>query len=268
MGDPNGLTWVAFILAAGLILLVFLLLVARTTPVDLRFRRHLGKPPARPVPDPVRKLVRAALPTMGAALLPGDMENRTRLQKRLIHAGLYGKQVMRAFLGVKVMLMLIPLFLGVVVSLLGVVSLQEGLVYGTMGVVVGLIGPSFWLDRVKARRQVAFRRAFPDALDVIVICLEGGLSLAGALRRVSPELRTAHPPLAREFDIVQREAHLGHSTGEALRRFGDRADLEEVRSLGTLILQSERFGTSLVKTLRVHAEVLRARRVQYAEEMA
>jgi len=131
-----------------------------------------------------------------------------------------------------------------------------------------MIGPSFWLDRRKKARQMAFRRALPDALDVLVICLEGGLSLMAAFKRVAGELRTAHPPLAAELLIVEREVQLGRQTGEAMRQFGERADLEEVRNLASVITQSERFGASLVKALRVHAETLREKRLQHAEEMA
>src|SRR5262249_32991220 len=132
----------------------------------------------------------------------------------------------------------------------------------------GMIGPSLWLDKRKAARQTAFRRALPDALDVMVICLEGGLSLPGAIRRVGGELRTAHPMLAAELNIVQREIQLGRSPGEALQHFATRCDLEEVRGLASVIAQAERFGASIVKALRVHAETLRVKRLQYAEEMA
>ena len=85
----------------------------------------------------------------------------------------------------------------------------------------GLIAPSFWLDYRKSHRQTMLRRALPDALDVLVICLEGGLSLTGAFRRVAGELRTAHPLLSDELNIAQREIQLGRSTGEALRQFGE-----------------------------------------------
>src|SRR5262249_14558026 len=89
-----------------------------------------------------------------------------------------------------------------------------------------------------------------------------------SLRRVASELRTAHPLLAFELNIVQREVQLGRSTGEALRQFADRADLEELRSLASVVTQAERYGASLVKSLRVHADALREKRLQYAEEMA
>jgi len=148
------------------------------------------------------------------------------------------------------------------------VTLWQGLIIGLCLGIGGLIGPSFWLDRMKRKRQSNFRRALPDALDVLIICLEGGLSLSAGLRRVSTELRTAHPELASELAIVQREVQLGLTSGEALRKMGERSDLEEVRSLASVILQSERLGASLVKSLRVHSESLRHKRYQRAEEKA
>ena len=102
-----------------------------------------------------------------------------------------------------------------------------------------------------------------------MICLEGGLSLPGAIRRVASELQTAHPALANELNIVQREMQLGLTPGHALfKQFADRYDLEEIRSLGSVITQAEKFGASIVKALRVHAEVMRGKRLQQAEEMA
>ncbi len=213
-------------------------------------------------------LARSTLPRMGKPLVPRDEEERTRLQGRLIHAGLYGRQAMVLFLGVKMLLMVGPALLGGMLGLVGAVPLLYGLIGGALCGVVGMIGPSFWLDRRKAARQSCFRRALPDAMDVLVICLEGGLSLPGALKRVASELHTAHPELAAELNIVQREIQLGRQTGEALRHFAERSDLEEVRSLASVIAQAERFGASLVKALRVHAETLRQKRLQYAEEMA
>lgn len=213
------------------------------------------------------KIASTTLPRMGTPFIPTDEGERTKLQTRLIHAGLYRRQAMVVFLGVKVLL-IAPAFLCVAASLIGVVTLWQGLIIGLCLGIGGLIGPSFWLDRMKRKRQSNFRRALPDALDVLVICLEGGLSLSAGLRRVSTELRTAHPALASELAIVQREVQLGLTSGEALKKMGERSDLEEVRSLASVILQSERLGASLVKSLRVHAESLRLKRYQRAEEKA
>ncbi len=181
---------------------------------------------------------------------------------------MYSRQAMVVFLGLKVFLMLFPVMVGVAAGILGLVTMQWGFLGGACFAIVGLIGPSFWLDKKKSARQSNFRRALPDALDVLVICLEGGLSLPGSLKRMAGELRTAHAALSAELNIVQREIQLGRTAGEALRKMGERTDLEEVRSLASVILQSEKFGASLVKSLRVHSETLRVKRMQRAEEMA
>ncbi|MGD0040090.1 MAG: type II secretion system F family protein [Isosphaeraceae bacterium] len=267
MLTSNPVASAAFVMVSSLVLLVSLLVEGRRTRLSARLRDLSGQ--GGPAMDTITlgKIASTTLPRMGTPFIPTDEGERTKLQTRLIHAGLYRRQAMVVFLGVKVLL-IAPAFLCVAASLMGVVTLWQGLIIGLCLGIVGLIGPSFWLDRMKRKRQSNFRRALPDALDVLVICLEGGLSLAAGLRRVSTELRTAHPELASELAIVQREVQLGLTSGEALRKMGERSDLEEVRSLASVILQSERLGASLVKSLRVHSESLRHKRYQRAEEKA
>ncbi|MGC1721581.1 MAG: type II secretion system F family protein [Isosphaeraceae bacterium] len=263
----NPVASAAFVMVSSLVLLVSLLVGGRRTRLDSRLRDLSGQ--GGPAMDTITlgKIASTTLPRMGTPFIPSDEGERTKLQTRLIHAGLYRRQAMVVFLGVKVLL-IAPAFLCVAASLMGVVTLWQGLIIGLCLGISGLIGPSFWLDRMKRKRQSNFRRALPDALDVLVICLEGGLSLSAGLRRVSTELRTAHPELASELAIVQREVQLGLTSGEALKKMGERSDLEEVRSLASVILQSERLGASLVKALRVHSESLRLKRYQRAEEKA
>lgn len=267
MLTSNPVASAAFVMVSSLVLLVSLLVGGRRTRLDSRLRDLSGQ--GGPAMDTITlgKIASTTLPRMGTPFIPTDEGERTKLQTRLIHAGLYRRQAMVVFLGVKVLL-IAPAFLCVAASLIGVVTLWQGLIIGLCLGIGGLIGPSFWLDRMKRKRQSNFRRALPDALDVLVICLEGGLSLSAGLRRVSTELRTAHPALASELAIVQREVQLGLTSGEALKKMGERSDLEEVRSLASVILQSERLGASLVKSLRVHAESLRLKRYQRAEEKA
>jgi tight adherence protein C len=258
----------AFVMASSMVLLISLVLGDRQARLKERLRDLSGQDPLVTETVTLGKIASTALPRMGAPLVPTDEEERTKLQTRLIHAGLYRRQAMVVFLGAKVMLMVAPAVLGVVASLIGLVTFQQGLIFGGSLGIGGLIGPSFWLDKMKQMRQSSFRRALPDALDVLVICLEGGLSLPAALKRVSSELRIVHPALAAELAIVQREIQLGRTSGEALRKMGERSDLEELRSLASVILQSEKFGASLVKSLRVHAETMRVKRQQRAEELA
>lgn len=267
MTADGQLVVVALVAGGSLVALVLLLLTGPDPRLEARLRELAAGGGAKGR-DPLAQLTQAALPKLGAPLLPTDPEERTRLQARLIQAGLYGRHALLLFLGVKMLLILSPVALGFAAGALGLVPFSRGLVLGGLAGVVGLFGPSLWLDWCKARRQASLRRALPDALDVLVIGLEGGLSLPGAFRRVVSELRLAHPQLAAELTIVQRDVQLGCSTGEALRRFGKRADLEEVRGLASVVLQSERFGAGLVRALRVHAGALRDKRLQRAEELA
>ena len=268
MLTSNPVAIAAFMMVSSLVLLVSLLVGGRRTRLNSRLRDLSGQGGLATDTITLGKIASTTLPRMGAPFIPADEEDRTRLQTRLIHAGLYRRQAMVVFLGVKTLLMIAPALLGMAVSMVGLVPMQQGLVFGACLGIGGLIGPSFWLDYMKRARQSNFRRALPDAMDILVICLEGGLSLPAALKRVSSELKMVHPALAAELGIVQREIQLGRTSGEALRKMGERSDLEEVRSLASVILQSERLGASLVKSLRVHADTLRVKRQQRAEELA
>lgn len=264
----NPIVVAAFVMATSLVFLLFLVLGDRQSRLSTRLRNLSGQEDPDADKISISRIATTTLPKIGTPFIPSDEEERTKLQTRLIHAGLYRREAMVIFLGLKTVLMLGPAVLGIALSLVGLISLKEGLILGACLGIGGLIGPSFWLDRMKGVRQSNFRRALPDALDVLVICLEGGLSLPASLRRVSHELRLVHPQLAAELALVQREIQLGRTSGEALRKMGERSDLEEIRSLASVIQQSEKFGASLVKSLRVHADTLRIKRQQRAEELA
>jgi tight adherence protein C len=112
------------------------------------------------------------------------------------------------------------------------------------------------------------RRALPDALDVIVVSLEGGLPVAASFRRVASELAGIHPLLAVELTIVQREVQMGRSLGEAMQNLAGRFDLDDLRNMASVIQQSERYGAGVTRAFRIFADGLRTSRVQQAEEMA
>jgi tight adherence protein C len=142
------------------------------------------------------------------------------------------------------------------------------LLCGLIGTGMGMFLPNFWLDHRKKKRQTTMRRGLPDVLDMIIICLRGGLSLQSAFQRVVSEMWMVHPLLAMEFSINLREVQLSRSTGEAMRHFADRCDLEEVRGLASVLLQAERLGASTTNAMRIHADTLRLKRLQRAEELA
>lgn len=195
-------------------------------------------------------------------------ERRKRLGERLIHAGLYKPNSMAFFYATQAALGIVPIVIGFAAATMGFAPLPVAIVLGAMTGVGGIVAPAFWLDSQKRRRQTEMRRALPDAMDLLVICVEAGLSFSAALVRITKELRTAYPMLSLELMIVHREIQLGHTTGEALKRFGDRFDLEEIRSLASVIKQADRFGASIVNAIRVHAETLRHKRLESARERA
>jgi tight adherence protein C len=263
------LSLAAFVSVSCLVLIVYFLLRGKPKRIDVRLADLAARGEDLDAgQDVMATMTRSVLPAIGKPLLPDSSEERTRLQARLLHAGLYSRHALPVFLGIKMLLMFVPVTLGLALGLFDIMPMYESILVGTALGVAGTLGPNFWLDRRKALRANTFRRSLPDTLDVLVICLEAGLSLAAAFRRVSVELRPAHPLLASELIILQREMQLGLSMGEALRHFAERADLEELRTLASVIVQSERLGAGMAQVLRVHADALRFKRLQRAEELA
>jgi len=133
---------------------------------------------------------------------------------------------------------------------------------------LGYIGPSFYLDRRVNTRKGAISRALPDALDLMVVCVEAGLGLDQAISRVGEEIKRPHPALSDELNLLAMELRTGVSRQEALRNFAHRTDMEEVRNLVALLVQTDRFGTSIGQALRVHSDAMRSTRRLRAEELA
>ena len=195
-------------------------------------------------------------------------ENRKTFRDRIIQAGLYRRRSLWTLRVIQLCLAAIPVGIGFAASAAGVITVKMAMFVGLIVGITGVIAPGFWLDFCKSRRQTAIRRSLPDALDVIVVCVEAGLSLNAALVRVSKDLGDAHPLLAGEMTIVHREVQMGQSTGEAMHRFAARFDLEELRGLAMVISQTEKFGASVVNALRVHSDTMRTKRAQQAQERA
>lgn len=269
------ITWiimlVCFLATVSLVALLITLLTGDSGRLKSRLNELAGHGEVRevkPAAGTLSRAVQSAIPRMGKSLLPGDAEELTRLKARLLHAGVYHPQGPLFFLGIKMLLIVGPALLGLLAGFAGILPLGYALLGGAFAGIIGMIGPSLWLDRRKAKRQATLRRSLPDALDLMVVCMEGGLSLDAALQRVSGELKIPHPVLGLELSIVQREVQLGHPTGEALRSFSMRTDLDDVRNLAATVKNAQQFGASLVKSLRTFAETLRLKRQQSAEEMA
>jgi tight adherence protein C len=133
---------------------------------------------------------------------------------------------------------------------------------------LGFMAPDFWLSNRISARKLKLRLGLPEALDLIVICVEAGLSMDKATMRTSEELRISQPAIADELNLVFLEQRAGRPRGEAWKHLGDRTDVDNIRSLASILIQADKFGTSIGKTLRAHSETLRTRRKQDAEEQA
>jgi tight adherence protein C len=140
---------------------------------------------------------------------------------------------------------------------------------GGIGLAVcGWYAPDVWLRRLANHRRHTIERGFPDALDLLVVCVEAGLPLDSSLRRVGAELRVGHRDLSDELGLLSMDLQAGRPRADAMRRFSLRTDLDEVKNFVALLVQTERFGTGLAQSLRVHSEAIRRRHQLRAEELA
>jgi tight adherence protein C len=182
---------------------------------------------------------------------------------RLRRAGFRSESAIKLFYGSKVV---VPILLCVVCFVTGLGQMSP-LAY-ILSLALGFLAPDFWLGRRISTRQSRIRRGLPDALDLLVICIEAGLSMDQATARTAMELRQAQPEVCDELGIVVLEQRAGRPRGEAWRHMAERTDVDCVRNLVTMLVQAEQFGTSVGKTLRIHSDTLRTQRVQAVEEAA
>ena len=192
------------------------------------------------------------------------------LSQRLMSAGYRREAAPQIFTGVKVLLAVV---VPAIVFILPINGLDEGpflqssLVYLGLAA-AGLYGPELWLYQTAKTRKLRITNGFPDALDLLVVCIEAGLGLDAAIFRTGVELALAHPDLCEELHLVSLELRAGLPRAQALTNLGWRADIPEVKSLVALLIQTDRFGTSVGQALRVHSDSMRTARTQRAEEMA
>lgn len=193
---------------------------------------------------------------------------RGRLRTRLIHAGFPSPLAPGIYYGVRLVLAIgLPLLAAALPILWGLAAtVQIATLCGIAA--TAYILPSVWLGGRIKRRQAAIERALPDALDLMVVCVEAGFGINQALARVSEEFAIKSPVIAREFSLVVTETRAGKSTTEALRALAQRTGVSDVSSLVALLVQTERFGTSVAMALRIHADSMRIRRMHRAEERA
>lgn len=190
------------------------------------------------------------------------------LRLRLIQAGYPNASAVALYLGARIGL---PLALGGGMALLLPALGQPWAVAVLAAVWAALIGyvlPTFYIRSRIKRRQKEMQKALPDALDLLVVCVEAGLGLNQALARVAEEIERVSPVLSEQIALVNLEIRAGTPRDDAFRNLGDRTGMQDVKSLMAMLIQTDRFGTSVAQALRTHAETMRTKRRQRAEEAA
>ncbi len=197
-------------------------------------------------------------------MMPKSDQEVSVMLQRLTRAGYRSEHAVKIFYGCKV---LTPLLLSALAMVTGLANLGPFFVYLlTLG--GGFLAPDFWLGKKITARQKRLQRGLPDALDLLVICMEAGLSLDQATARSAQELRSAQPDLCDELGLVVLEQRAGRARSEAWKKMSERTGVESLRNLVSMLVQTEQFGTSIAKMLRVHADTMRTQRVQMIEELA
>jgi tight adherence protein C len=148
------------------------------------------------------------------------------------------------------------------------ILVRPSLLLSLGGAALGYLLPNIVLARLAGRRQHRIKLSLPDALDLLVVSVEAGLGLDQALQRVGEELAFAHPELSDELRLINLELRAGKARSEALRNLADRTGVEDLSSLAAMLIQTDKFGTSVARSLRVHSDTLRTKRRQRAEEAA
>lgn len=259
---------IVFLVVAGLALLALLLFSSAA----LRARLGLLAAPAMPAQSDtgwVERVAQVAQP-LSRLSLPEDGWERSPLRTRFMNAGWRGASAPSLYFATKTVLALaLPALLALVAALYWQLTLTRGLFPLLLaGAGLGYYLPNVVLARRAANRCREIFENFPDALDLLTVCVEAGLSLERALGKVAGEIHLRSAALAQELQLVLMEMRAGFSKEKALRNLALRSGVEDVDTLVAMLIQSERFGTSMGESLRVHSENLRAKRSVMAEEAA
>ncbi len=218
--------------------------------------------------DAVTRVLEKATPALARPLTPKNELERSQLKVRLANAGFRSDSAGSVFLGLKFAGLVAGLFIGG-----GSVAGLAGLNKTSLVATVAIAGIMFYLPSMvvgfigKSRKQAIFL-ALPDALDLMVVCVEAGLGLDQAMRKVAEEMKKTYRVLSEEFSIANAQLQMGRPRAEMLHELGVRTGVSDLRSLAGVLIQADKFGASVAQALRVQSDSMRTRRRQLAEEKA
>jgi len=262
------LTAFTFIATAGVVVALVYAFSPGEASIPTRLARLAGV--TGPVQDEVKfaerqkERVRDTFANVGKLLPVPATDKATRTQLLMIRAGYRSSEASLAMRGVK---LLCPAAALAGVYFSGLYRINVFFI-PVVAFALGYLLPDMWLTWRVGSRQHKLRRGLPDALDLLVICVEAGLGLDQALLKVSQDMKISHPELSEELQFVNLEMRIGKTRIEALRELARRTGLDDIKALTAMLIQTERFGTSIAQSLRVYSDDMRIKRRQRAEEMS
>ena len=262
------ITCITFIATLSLVVAVFYAFSPSEVNVAARFSRVAGSAALvqeeTRFADRQRDRVRDSLASLGKLLPQASTQSASRTQLLMIRAGYRSPEAILAMRGFKLMF---PIGTLAAVFLTGAYRLNPFMI-PVLALAVGYLVPDILLTWRVHARQHHLRRGLPDALDLLVICVEAGLGLDQAMMKVAQDMRITHHALSEELQLVNLEMRIGKTRIEALRELARRTGLDDIKSLVAMLIQTERFGTSIAQSLRVFSDEMRTKRRQRAEEMS
>jgi tight adherence protein C len=271
MGPLGPLLGVAFLGFILVLLALPAMLSRKPEPFDKL--KALRQPAAVPKGEVLRAAKKVdKLEKFATFLEPQSAEELSASRLRMLRAGYRSKNAVRIFHFSQLVLGVGFLILGTIYALVqsnvAPLSTQQMLMYTVLPGAIGYYIPKYWIDQRLKKRQTEITQGFPDALDMMLVCVEAGQSLDQSILRVARESRAGYPALAEEFEIVSNEVKAGKERVAVLKDMSERVGIPDVASFVTTLVQSATFGTSIAEALRVYSSEMRDKRVMRAEEKA
>jgi tight adherence protein C len=214
--------------------------------------------------------LRAAVSRIGDVAKPKSAEELGQINRKFLQAGFRGKNIVVVFFGVKALCagLLAVLFFPIQLLITRPMTTAGLMLIFLVFVAAGFYLPNLWLSLKVSGRREGLTLGLPDALDLLVVCVEAGMGLDAAIKRVGEEMKLSSKDISEEFGVLNLELRAGKSRRDALKNLALRTGLDDVNALATLLVQAQKFGANVGQALRVHADSMRAKRSQRAEELA
>jgi len=257
-------------------LLVFVMIMAVGVMLGLQLWAHPKAAIDRVTAATVEPAAAVAHPSLAwrdlvkrlGTLVPSAPKDSTVMLRRLMRAGFRGPNALKMLYGSKVILAVALPVVALMTTAKSDADPSNKILFVVASFAVGFLGPNEYVRHRGRKRQKRILRGLPNALDLMVVCVESGLGLDQAVVQVAKELQSAYPEISEEFSLMNLEMKAGKRRADALRNLADRTGVEEVKKLVAVLVQADRFGTSVAQSLRGHSEFMRVQTRQQAEEKA